>query len=299
MCPINDESPIFMRKKLMKRKYYLQCAILLLEGLFVLNSIYGCNKNDSGVTAATPSDTLGAIPQLPGWKLVWNDEFNRAVVDTSKWEYEINGNGGGNNELQYYTANPSNSSIENGALVIRAQKESYQGKQYTSARMRTRYRGDWKYGRMEVRAQLPYGKGLWPAIWMLPTDYVYGGWPKSGEIDIMECLGDNTWKVYGTIHCADANGNHIQFGGNYSLVQDSASYAGAFHVFAVEWDSTTIQWFVDNHKYYSMNRSAPFDQRFHILLNVAVGGNWPGSPNEFTTFPQLMAVDYVRVYQRP
>jgi beta-glucanase (GH16 family) len=260
--------------------------------------IAGCKKEDDGITQVTQVNN-DTIPQLPGWKLVWNDEFNGAIVDTGKWEYEVNGSGGGNNELQYYTANPSNSFIDNGALVIRALKENYLGKQYTSARLRTKYRGDWKYGRFEIRAKLPYGKGLWPAIWMLPTDYVYGGWPKSGEIDIMECLGDNTWKTYGTIHCADASGSHIQFGGNYSLPPDSASFAGAFHVFAIEWDSTTIQWFVDGINYYTTNRSAPFDQRFHLIFNVAVGGNWPGNPNEFTVFPQTMAVDYVRVYQRP
>ncbi len=274
----------------------LKIFIILLCITFVLNSMWGCKKDDNGLVSATPSD---GIPQLPGWKLMWNDEFNGTKIDTSKWEYEVNGDGGGNNELQYYTANSSNSYLDNGALIICAQKENYEGKQYTSARMNTKYRGDWKYGRFEIRAKLPYGKGLWPAIWMLPTDNSYGGWPKSGEIDIMECLGDNTWKVYGTIHCADANGNHVQFGGNYSLPLDSASFAGSFHVFAVEWDSTSIQWFVDSIKYYSVIRSSPFDQRFYLILNVAIGGDWPGSPNEFTTFPQMMVVDYVRIYQRP
>ncbi len=269
-----------------------------MQAICLLVCIACCKKEDNGITQPPPNIT-DSIPPLPGWKLIWNDEFNGAEIDTSKWSYEVNGDGGGNNELQYYTANSSNSYLDSGMLVIRAQKENYQGKQYTSARLRTIFRGDWKYGRIEVRAKLPYGKGLWPAIWMLPTDYVYGGWPRSGEIDIMECLGDNTWKVYGTIHFADSYGNHQQSGGNYSLPTDSASFAGRFSVFAIEWDSTSIQWYVDNIKYYSVARTAPFDQRFHLLLNVAVGGDWPGNPNEFTVFPQVMAVDYVRIYQRP
>jgi len=260
--------------------------------------IAGCKKGDNNITEPT-TVINDSIPQLPGWKLMWNDEFNGTIVDSSKWEYEVDGNGGGNNELQYYTARNSNSYVENGSLVMRAMKEDYQDKHYTSARMRTKYRGDWKYGHIEIRAKLPYGKGLWPAIWMLPTDYLYGGWPKSGEIDIMECLGDNTWKVYGTIHYADSFGNHAQNGGSYSLPIDSASFAGNLHVFTIEWDSTSICWFVDSMKYFDLKASAPFNQRFHLILNVAVGGNWPGSPNEFTTFPQTMVVDYIRVYQRP
>ncbi|MCX6121251.1 MAG: glycoside hydrolase family 16 protein [Ignavibacteriales bacterium] len=274
----------------------MKCTIILLGGLFILIIVTGCKKNDNGINSVPPSDT---IPQLPGWKLVWNDEFNGSSLDLTKWQYEVNGNGGGNHELEYYTAGTSNSYVANGSLVICAKRENYLGKQYTSARINTHGLGDWKYGRFEIRAQLPFGKGLWPAIWMLPTDYVYGRWPKSGEIDIMECLGDNTWKVYGTIHFADSFGNHAQSGGSYSLPIDSASFAGGFHVLAIEWDSTSIQWSVDGNQYYSVNRSTPFDQRFHLVLNVAIGGDWPGSPNEFTTFPQTMIVDYVRVYQRP
>lgn len=257
-----------------------------------------CKKEDNSITQP-PVAINDSIPQLPGWKLIWNDEFNGTKLNTSKWSYEVNGDGGGNNELQFYTANSSNSNVENGMLVICAQKENYQGKQYTSARLRTIFKGDWKYGRFEIRAKLPYGKGLWPAIWMMPTDNVYGSWPKSGEIDIMECLGDDTWKVFGTIHFADAYGNHLQSGGSYSLPSDSTSFAGKFSVFAVEWDSASIQWYVDSMRYYSVTKSIPFDQRFYLILNVAVGGNWPGNPNEFTIFPQVMAVDYVRVYQRP
>jgi beta-glucanase (GH16 family) len=265
----------------------------VISTVLALTSAGGCKSNDGGVASAAVTDS---IPQLPGWKLVWNDEFNQPSVDLSKWDYEVNGNGGGNNELQYYTANPANSYIQDGSLVLRAVKETYLGKQYTSARMRTLHKGDWKYGHVEVRAKLPYGRGMWPAIWMLPTD-PSSGWPTSGEIDIMECLGHDPWTVYGTIHFA-VSGQHQQMGGNYKLRTDS-SFAAGFHVFAIEWDSTSIQWFVDGTRYFTATKGAPFDQRFHLLLNVAVGGNWPGSPDEFTIFPQMMVVDYVRIYQRP
>ena len=268
--------------------------ILLVLFIALLQLTGGCKKDGDGITSIVPSDS---IPRLPGWNLVWNDEFNGTSVDLSKWEYEVNGDGGGNYELQYYTANRSNSSLDSGYLAIRALKENYQGKQYTSARMRTRNKGDWKYGRMDIRAKMPYGRGLWPAIWMLPTDTTYGGWPVSGEIDIMECLGHDPWTIYGTIHFGQSVAGHQQLGGKYTLA--SESFAGGFHVFAIEWDSTSIKWLVDGLQYYSVTKGSPFDKRFHILLNVAVGGNWPGSPDEFTTFPQMMTVDYVRVYQRP
>jgi len=260
----------------------------------MMNTGTGCKKAGEEIIAAVPMDS---IPQLLGWKLVWNDEFNGTSVDLTRWEYEVNGDGGGNNELQYYTANPANSLVQNGSLTIRAQRESYQGKQYTSARMRTRNKGDWKFGRVEVRAKVPYGRGMWPAIWMLPTDWEYGGWPMSGEIDIMECLGQDPWTIYGTIHFGQSVAAHQQLGGKYT--RSGESFAGDFHLYAIEWDSTSIQWYVDGMKYYSAQKSSPFDKRFHLLLNVAVGGNWPGSPDEFTSFPQTMTVDYVRVYQRP
>src|SRR3990172_8079735 len=168
--------------------------ITIVQFLLILAAFIGCKKSGS-TDIAPPQDD--SIPALPGWTLVWDDEFSGASVDLSKWEYEVNGDGGGNNELQYYTSRPVNSFVQDGKLTISAMKESYLGKQFTSARMRTRNKGDWKYGRVEVRAKVPYGRGMWPAIWMLPTDWEYGGWPMSGEIDIMECLGHEPWTVYG------------------------------------------------------------------------------------------------------
>lgn len=256
--------------------------------------VFGCKKDNPPNTPATvPEDT---IPAPPGYKLVWHDEFNGTSIDMTKWNFEVNGDGGGNNELQYYTSRPQNAFIDSGMLVIQALQENYLGKAYTSARMNTNAKGDWKYGRFEARMLLPYGRGLWPAFWMLPSDWVYGGWPMSGEVDIMEELGDYTQRVYGTIHYASSTGAHLQSGGNYTLQQ--GTFAGGYHVFSAEWDTTGIRWFVDGHQYYTVTMGKPFDQRFHLLLNVAVGGNWPGSPDLATTFPQQMKVDYVRVFTK-
>lgn len=284
------------------RKRVLSLLLLpLLGGLLVT-----CGSNSK---AKSPTQNNPEEWEIPGWNLVWQDEFSASQVDLTKWEYEVNADGGGNNELQYYTARPENSFIENGHLVIRALKESYtsngQTREYTSARMRTLQKGDWLYGRIEVRAKLPYGQGLWPAIWMLPTDWVYGGWAASGEIDIMELLGHEPYKVYATLHFGGQwpNNQHSS-AGTYEL--QSGTFAGDFHTFALEWEREEMRWYVDGTHYGTMNQwssdnqpyPAPFDKRFHLLLNVAVGGNWPGNPDLTTVFPQQMEVDYVRVYEK-
>ncbi len=255
-----------------------------------------CKKEDSTNIVQPTPQPQDSIPSVPGWTLVWNDEFNGSAVDLKKWGYEVNGNGGGNNELQYYTARPENSYIDSGKLVIEARQENYLGKSFTSARMRTANKGDWLYGRFDVRAKLPYGQGMWPAIWMLPTDWEYGGWPASGEIDIMELLGHETNKVYGTIHYGADAAHHLQKGSSYKL--SSGTFARDFHTFTTVWDSISMAWYVDGTLYFAANATSPFDRRFHMLLNVAVGGNWPGSPDAFTIFPQRMVVDYVRVYKK-
>jgi beta-glucanase (GH16 family) len=272
----------------MKRK--ILSKIILMQFAIISISFASCSQDDS-TTAPT-----NEIPEIPGYTLVWNDEFNGTSIDLTKWEYEVNGDGGGNNELQYYTNLPENSFIENGSLVIEALKQNYLGKEYTSARLRTYKKGDWTYGRFEIRAKLPYGQGLWPAIWMLPTDWFYGGWPTSGEIDIMEELGQEPYKVYGTIHYGPAYPNNQHSGGSFQL--PSGTFSADYHIFALEWDSTGMRWFVDGYKYHTEIHGSPFDQRFHMILNVAVGGNWPGSPDASTKFPQRMSVDYVRVYRK-
>ena len=243
--------------------------------------------------------------------LVWSDEFNGTEVDTTKWSFQRGDGtevflppGWGNNELQWYL--PNSAQLENGKLVITAREEASNGKSYTSARINTRDRFALRYGRIEARIRLPGGQGIWPAFWMLPQDNVYGGWAASGEIDIMEAVnlgvaGNNT--IHGTIHYGGEWPANTFSGGGYLVPTDATDN---FHVYAIEWDPTEIRWYVDD-ALYSVKNSwtsngaafpAPFDQHFYVLLNVAVGGNWPGSPNATTTFPQRMEVDYVRVYTR-
>ena len=243
---------------------------------------------------------------LEGWNLVWQDEFSGVHLDGSKWNYEIGGAGWGNNELEYYTDRSENVYVQDGHLTIEARAEHYENREYTSARITTKNKGDWLYGRFEIRAKLPKGQGLWPAIWMLPTDWKYGGWAASGELDIMELLGNNPRQVFGTLHFGGVPPANTHMGGYYKLVSAAPDFSEQYHLFVVEWDSTQIRWYVDDSLYisqsawYSTSASfpAPFDKRFHLLLNVAVGGNWPGSPDATTRFPQRMDVDYVRVYQK-
>ncbi len=266
-----------------------QGAMALAVACFLSLSFFSCKKTDSVVN---PADST-SLPSLPGWALVWHDEFDSTGIDLSKWNFEVNGNGGGNNELQYYTSNPQNAYVDSGCLVIQALEQSYLGKDYTSARMTTQGKGDWSYGRVEVRAMLPYGQGLWPAIWMMPTDSYYGGWPLSGEIDIMEMLGQQANKIYGTLHFGQPQQMRQ---GTYVL--PAGYFSASFHTFAIEWDSTSISWYVDSTMYYKTYITKPFDKRFFLILNVAVGGNWPGSPDYTTYFPQKMVIDYVRVYRK-
>lgn len=258
--------------------------------------------------AATLALAVGcaSVKSSQPWRLVWADEFDGHHIDSSKWEFEVNASGGGNNELQYYVTN--NARVSGGYLYIEARRENYFGpegsRNFTSSRLRTKNRGDWKYGRFEMCAKMPIGKGFWPAFWMLPTDEVYGGWPHSGEIDIMEVLGDKPRQLHGTLHYADAKRHHT-YSGSHTLLS-SGTFADEFHVFGLEWEPRAIHWYLDGKRYQTQTNwqsgtnvfPAPFDQRFHLLLNLAVGGNWPGNPTSDTHFPQSMVVDYVRVYQR-
>ncbi|WP_430107339.1 RICIN domain-containing protein [Paenibacillus lautus] len=240
---------------------------------------------------------VNKINAAPNWNLVWSDEFNGTSLNRANWTPEIGtGSGGwGNNELQYYTDRAQNVQVTGGNLVITAQKESYGGMNYTSARIKTQDLKSFTYGKVEARIKLPSGQGLWPAFWMLGSNISSVGWPKSGEIDIMERVNNNPY-VNGTVHW-DAGG-HADFGrvsGNLDFSQ--------FHVYSIEWDSKYIRWFVDGqqfNEFYIENgtgNTEEFQRPFFILLNLAVGGNWPGSPNNSTPFPSQMLVDYVRVYQ--
>jgi beta-glucanase (GH16 family) len=241
------------------------------------------------------------------WELVWNDEFvGRSIGD--HWLHEVNADGGGNNELQYYTDRPENSFVENGSLHIVARKEYYEGpartRAYTSARINTSESVDWKYGRFEIRAKLPEGQGIWPAIWLLPTDSVYGTWAASGEIDIMELIGNLPGRVHGTLHYGGQWPINTHSGTFFDLLIGE-KFSDGFHVFTLIWEEDAFHWYVDGAHYQTQTEwntvghpyPAPFDQEFHMVLNVAVGGNWPGKPDDTTEFPQEMVVDYVRVYQ--
>jgi beta-glucanase (GH16 family) len=241
----------------------------------------------------------------PTWNLVWSDEFSGAsgsAPDPSKWKYDIGGGGWGNNELEYYT-NSRNNSYQDGAgnLVIKAIKENVGGMSYTSARLLTQGIFEQAYGKFEARIKLPYGQGIWPAFWMLGNNIGSVGWPNSGELDIMENIGREPSMVHGTVHgpgYSGANG----IGNSYTL-PNGQQFKDAFHVFSVEWEPAQIRWYVDGNLYNTFNKSQlvsgqtwVFDHPFFMLLNLAVGGYWPGNPDATTTFPQTMSVDYVRVY---
>lgn len=245
-----------------------------------------------------------APTSYPGYTLAWADEFNNAPLNSSWWSNQ-NGDGcpnlcgWGNNELEYYTDRPENLFFQDGALIIEARPESYSGKNYTSSKILTAGKKTFKYGRIDIRARLPLGKGIWPALWLLPQDNVYGNWPRSGEIDMMEGIGEAN-KVYGTIHYGPGPGS-TQTSRNYTL--PSGNFGDAFHVFSLEWKQDQIKWIVDGNTYSTVNRADigslnwPFNEQFYLIFNLAVGGNWPGNPDATTRFPQWLIVDYIRVYQ--
>lgn len=238
------------------------------------------------------------------WNLVWSDEFDyTGLPNSQKWGYDVGGGGYGNNELEYYTdGRIENASVANGVLTITARKESFGGNDYTSARMVTKNKGDWLYGRIEVAAKLPYGRGLWPAIWMLPTDWEYGGWPASGEIDLMENVGyDPDW-VHFNIHTEAYNHTIGTNKGDKATLTDLHEN---FHVYALEWFEDHMDFYLDDQKVFTFVNEGtgydvwPFDKRFHLILNVAVGGDWGGVQGiDDSAFPSSMIVDYVRVYEQ-
>ena len=239
------------------------------------------------------------------WNLVWRDEFDyQGLPDPLKWNYDTVGNayGWGNNELQFYTsARETNASVDGKYLHIKAVKEKTGAFEYTSARLTTKMKGDWLYGRIEVRAKVPAGTGIWPAIWMLPTDWEYGGWPNSGEIDIMEHVGYEPDSIYETVHTGAFNHSINTQVGTHSFIPDCEE---AFHIYAIEWFETYIDFYIDSEKVFTFTNSGkgfaewPFDKRFHLILNVAVGGNWGAKKGvDDTIFPASMVVDYVRVYK--
>ena len=296
-----------------------------------------------GCVMANKPVNLEDASQKSEWELVWADEFNGPNIDSTKWSFEQNCHGGGNHEQQCYTNKADNAFQANGMLNIVAKRETFTGPAqngdtentatlpYTSARLRTINKGDWQYGRFEIRAKLPQGQGSWPAIWMLPTDWVYGGWAASGEIDIMEAVNLKTpsdaegvspgtleSRVHGTLHYGGSAPNNVYTGTPYVFPPEQ-NPADVFHIYALEWEKGEIRWYIDGQHYATQRQNgwysqftengklmngaedAPFNQRFHMLLNLAVGGTWSAKVNQKgideSIFPQSMLIDYVRVYE--
>jgi beta-glucanase (GH16 family) len=282
------------------------------------------------------SGLQGAEVAPEGWSLTWSDEFSGQQIDPAKWDFDLTNGfynrhtkqwvaGWGNNEHQYYTRNPANAFVQAGALHIRALRETHKGHSFTSARLKSRTNDGaplfcQKYGRFEFRAKVSGSKGTWPALWLLPQDEHYGGWAASGEIDVMEAKGHEPQKVHGTLHYGGRWPLNVHRGNEHIL--SGGGTIVDYHTYAVEWEPGEIRWFVDNVRYatqsfwWSSSKleggkaaspknntelnpwPAPFDQRFYLIMNLAVGGNFAGPPDEGSTFPAEMVVDYVRVYEK-
>ena len=265
----------------------------------------------SASSTPTPTPAPSPTPTPGPWQLTWSDEFDGpdgSLPDESRWTYDLGGNGFGNQELETYTKRAENVDIEQGVLVITARAEHFTGtdgigRDYTSGRIKSQGLFAQTYGRFEARIQIPKGQGLWPAFWMLGSDISGVGWPTCGEIDIMENIGREPVTVHGTIHgpgYSGAGGIATAF-----MSADGKPFADGYHLYAVEWEPSAVRFYVDDNLYATRKPTDlpggarwVYDHDFFLLLNVAVGGSWPGSPDGTTTFPQRMRVDYVRVYKR-
>ncbi len=263
----------------------------------------GAIQNDDQDNALViPAAGYTSPLNYPGRALVWADEFSGSALNTGDWAFEIGTgqSGWGNNELQYYRA--ENTSLVNGHLVIEARQENFGSAAYTSSRIITRGKKEFKFGRIDIRAALPRGQGLWPALWMLGSNFQQAGWPACGEIDIMELVGHIPNRVHGTVHFGPSVDQRQERSASRAL-SGNATFSDEFHVFSIEWEQDRIRWLLDGEQFHEITpadmggAAYPFNQPFFFIFNVAVGGNWPGSPDNSTVFPQRMIVDYVRVFQ--
>lgn len=257
-------------------------------------------NDDDHAPLVIPSGGYSTPNSYNGYTLAWADEFKANKLDSLAWNFEIgNGsNGWGNNELEYYRS--GNTYIaESEYLVIEAKKETFSGFNYTSSRITTQNKKKFTYGRIDIRALLPTGKGIWPALWMLGSNINSVGWPACGEVDIMEIIGSAPNKLVGTAHW-DNQGQYASYSGDTTL--GSGIFADQFHVFSITWDNQFIRWYLDDVQYHVIDITPvdlnEFQKDFFLIFNVAVGGNWPGSPDNSTVFPQRMIVDYIRVFQK-
>lgn len=273
----------------------------LFRSIFFLAVLFscGCTTDNDPVN---PDDPVASAPA--GYQLVWNDEFKvNGLPDETKWSYDVGGGGWGNNEAQYYTGSRlKNTEVKDGFLNIHAVKEDFEGKKYTSARLVSKGKGDWLYGRFEIKAKLPQGKGMWPAVWMLSTDWSYGGWPESGEIDIMENLGYIPYFIAATVQTKAYN---AVIGTHKNAIYNVPDCYSEFHKYILEWDANELRFYIDSKLYHTFKKEGsdfkvwPFDKRFHLLLNIAVGGTYGGVMGiDDSIFPQTLVIDYVRVYQK-
>lgn len=277
-------------------KYYLFLVVLM--ALF-----FACDKKET-MDSTVPDTTVTTKEIVYGFEKtpLWQDEFETAgLPDASKWDYDLGGGGWGNNEKQVYTKSADNARVENGKLVIEARVNNGA---YSSARVVTRNRSSWTYGRLEIRAKLPKGLGTWPAIWMLPTSQTYGGvyWPDNGEVDIMEHVGYDQGIIHASTH---TNLNNWPLNTQVTKTIEVKDCSEAFHDYVAEWTPKGIKIFIDEKEYFFLDSKSslnwrywPFDQPFHLLLNIAIGGNWGGQKGiDDTIFPQRMEIEYVRVYK--
>lgn len=275
------------------QRYFIFCLLL---------AFCSCNP------ATPPAEKSTMQPDRAGYSLVWDENFDGNTLDTTSWEYQLGDGcpllcGWGNEEGQWYTNDPKNVNVKDGFLHIIGLKDSLNGKAYTAARIRTKGKRDFKYGRVDVRAKLPKGQGIWPAIWLLPTDDVFGGWPKSGEIDLVEVVGHEPNVLWGTVHFGP-DWPKNKFDNNRYYLQEG-DFSEDFHLFSLIWKENEIVWLLDEQQMYQRiipellkPENYPFNERFHLILNLAVGGKWPGYPDATTVFPQEMTVDYIKVYQK-
>ena len=284
----------------MYSKHYLLLFVCLVLGACAVTT-----PAPTSTPQPTPSPAPSPTPEWEraGWELVWQDEFEGTELNRENWTFDIGGNGWGNQEWEFYSDRPENVRVEEDMLVIEARKEeaSFSGRPYSSARLKTEGLHTWKYGRIEARLKLPYGQGIWPAFWMLGENLAQKGWPGAGEIDIMEFIGKEPDHIYVTVHSPGYSGGA---GVGSSLTVPEPSLRNDFHVYAIEWEEDEIRWYFDDQEHFKITpEDVPgewiFDHPFFIILNLAVGGTWPGYPNTTTEFPQFLYVDYVRVYQRP
>lgn len=273
------------------------------------NPVNATIQREEGLGTIRNDDTYVFVPDegyitpgnYVGYDLVWSDEFEGSALNTDDWTHEMGGHGWGNDELQYYTDREDNAFLSDGKLIIEAKLEPFSGRSYTSARLITLNKQAFQYGRIDIRAILPEGQGIWPALWMLGKNFPTVGWPACGEIDIMELVGHEPSKVHGTAHWgAQGQGFSNNKGGSTELSE--GKFSDEYHVFSIIWEPGSIKWLLDDVEYQSLTNADvsgayPFDAEFFFIFNVAVGGRWPGNPDGTTTFPQQMIVDYVRVFQ--